>query len=385
MIFVEGTNVGRKGVFRAIGGGNEHEHRVQGASPRDGKKFESVIETGGVASAWLNDRVEKGEIRGIEAGMREIRFSGVDPIPISAESIDLAIVGDHTKGVGERPSGEGVGAVALMEDGEGSFVGRILQIEVEAFELGAGQHSFVNDGAGAEGGNVEGRRPIGGTTVFDFVARKEKSHFESIVGKFFGVGPSHEKLFDSGCGKRRFFPKDAGIHGDDAPTERDEATAGDDFFGDAADVGLGILILGWKKEEADPEVSFAVELVAEFFNLTAEKLGGDLGQYAGSVPRLGVRIKGATVSELANTAECAVQNRAGAAALNIGHNADATSIVLLGWVIEPLGSGHRVVEGEPRHESFTILHDPMGARVGILLRGREFRGIVVYGPCSIWF
>ena len=60
--------------------------------------------------------------------------------------------------------------------------------------------------------------------------------------------------------------------------------------------------MGWKKEKADSEVSLAVELVTEFLNLTAEELRRNLGQDAGSVPRLGVRIEGATVSELAYTA-----------------------------------------------------------------------------------
>lgn len=382
VIFVEGANVGREGILRAIGGGDEHEHGVQGASPGNGEEFERVIETGGVASAGLNDRVEKRKIGGVEPGMRKVSFPRVNPVAIAAEGIDLAIVGDHTKGVCEGPGGEGVGAVALVKNSEGSFVGGILQIEIKAFELGAGQHPFVDDGAGTEGGNIERRGTIGGATVFDFVSRQEEGHFESIVGKFFGIGPSHKELFDPRSGKGGFFPKDAGIDGDDAPTERDETAAGDDFLGDTANVGLGVLILGWKKEEADPEVSLAVELVAEFFNLSAEEFGGDLGQDAGSVPRLGVRIEGATMGELANTTQGAFQNGAGAATLNVGDNTHAASIVLLGRVIEPLRSGHRVVEGEPRHVSFTILHETMGARVGILLRGREFGGIVGYGPCS---
>jgi hypothetical protein len=35
----------------------------------DGKKLERIIEAGGVASAWLNDRVKKREISGVEARM----------------------------------------------------------------------------------------------------------------------------------------------------------------------------------------------------------------------------------------------------------------------------------------------------------------------------
>jgi hypothetical protein len=106
--------------------------------------------------------------------------------------------------------------------------------------------------------------------MFNFVAGEEEGHFKGIVGKFFGVGPSNEKLFDPWCGKGGFFSEDAGINGDDAPTQRDKAPAGDDFFGDAANMGLGVFVLGWKEEETNAEIAISVELVTEFFNFAAK-------------------------------------------------------------------------------------------------------------------
>jgi hypothetical protein len=40
------------------------------ATTGDGKKFKRIIKAGRVASAWLNDRVKKREISGVEARMR---------------------------------------------------------------------------------------------------------------------------------------------------------------------------------------------------------------------------------------------------------------------------------------------------------------------------
>ena len=114
--------------------------------------------------------MEEGEIGGIETWVREIGFAGMNPITVAANGINFSVVGDHTKGVGEGPSGKGVGAVALMENGQSGFVSGVLEIEVEAFELGACEHAFVNEKAGAEGGNIEGGGTIGSTAVFDFVA-----------------------------------------------------------------------------------------------------------------------------------------------------------------------------------------------------------------------
>ena len=196
--------------------------------------------------------MEEGEIGGVETWVREIGFTGMDPVTVAANGINFSVMGDHTEGVGEGPSREGVGAVALMENGQSGFVGWILEVEVEAFELGAREHAFVDEKAGAEGGNIEGRGAIGSTAVFDFVAGQKEGKFKGIVGKFFGVGPGDEKLFNAWGGGRGFFSEDAGVNWDNAPTEGEKAAASDDFFGDTADVGLGVGVLGRKKKEAYP-------------------------------------------------------------------------------------------------------------------------------------
>jgi len=79
------------------------------------------------------------------------------------------------------------------------------------------------------------------------------------------------------------------------------------------------------------------------------------------------------VGELADAAEGTLEDRAGTPTLDIGNNTDTASIVLMGRVVETLSLGHCVVKGEPRHGKDTILHEGLGARVGILLRGRGFR------------
>jgi hypothetical protein len=221
--------------------------------------------------------VEEGEIGGVETWVREIGFTGVDPVTVAANRINFSVVGDHAEGVGERPSREGIRAVALMENRQGGFVGRILEVEVEAFELGACEHAFIDEEAGAEGGNIEGRGTIGCAAVFDFVAGQKEGKFKGIVGKFFGVGPSDEKLFDAWGGGRSFFSEDAGVNRDNTPTEGEETAASDDFFRDTADVGLGVGVLGGKKEKAYPEVVVLVEAVAEFFDFAPKELRRNLG------------------------------------------------------------------------------------------------------------
>jgi hypothetical protein len=179
---------------------------MEGTAARNGEKFEGVIQAGGVASAGLDDGVEKREIGRVEAGMGEIGFAGVNPVTISPKRINFSVVSDHAERVGERPSGESIGAISLVEDGQGGLVSGILKIEIEAFELSTSQHSLVDDDSGAEGGDIEWRSAVCGTSMFDLVPRQKENHFKSIIRKLFRVGPCDKELFDSGGGEGGLFP-----------------------------------------------------------------------------------------------------------------------------------------------------------------------------------
>lgn len=157
-------------------------------------------------------------------------------------------------------------------------------------------------------------------------------------------------MLNAGSGKGSFFAEDTRVDGNHAPTEVDETPTQNNFLGNATDVRLGVRVLGGEKEKANPEVTVCEKLMAKFLDFAPKEFGGDLGEDAGAVSRFCVGIEGATVSELADAVEGAFKDGAGATALNIGNDSDPTSIVLMGGMIEPLGGGHGVVEGEPWHE-----------------------------------
>ena len=79
------------------------------------------------------------------------------------------------------------------------------------------------------------------------------------------------------------------------------------------------------------------------------------------------------MGELADAAQSAVENGAGATALDIGDDTDATGIVFVVRGVKPLGAGQLMIETESRHVSLTILEVSAGARVGIILRVKAFR------------
>ena len=79
------------------------------------------------------------------------------------------------------------------------------------------------------------------------------------------------------------------------------------------------------------------------------------------------------MGELADAAQSAIENGAGATALDIGDDTDATGIVFVVRGVKPLGLGQLMIETESRHVSLTILEVSAGARVGIILRVKAFR------------
>ena len=179
--------------------------------------------------------------------------------------------------------------------------------------------------------------------MLDLVPGEEEEKLVGIVGKFFGVGPGDEKLLDLGGRGGGFFPKNAKVYRDGTPAEDLEAAAGDDFLGNAADVGLGVVIRSGQEKGAHGEVVVRVEALTELFHFAPEKLGWDLREDAGPVAGFGIGVEGAPVGELADAADRPFQDGVGLAALNVGHETDAAGVVLLGGMVEALGRGKPVI------------------------------------------
>jgi hypothetical protein len=72
--------------------------------------------------------MKQRQIGWVKARFREVRLAGMDPVPVATEGVDFSVVSHHSERVSEGPRGEGVCAVALMKNGERSFVGGVLKI-----------------------------------------------------------------------------------------------------------------------------------------------------------------------------------------------------------------------------------------------------------------
>ena len=72
------------------------------------------------------------------------------PPPVAGDGVDFAVVCDEAEGLRHAPRGRGVGAEALVEDGERRFVRRILQVGKALGEVGGAYERLVHERAVAQ-------------------------------------------------------------------------------------------------------------------------------------------------------------------------------------------------------------------------------------------
>ena len=150
----EGLEVGVEVGVGGVGLGHQHRHGEQRRAAGEGEELEGVVEVSGVAAALEEHLADEG---GVEAPgcIAELCGAGARPDAVAGDRVDLAIVGEHAEGVGQRPGGEGVGAVALVEDGEAGDELRVSEVGVEVAERVRGEEPLVDDGAAGEADNIE--------------------------------------------------------------------------------------------------------------------------------------------------------------------------------------------------------------------------------------
>ena len=119
LIFVIGLEIIRHALMAAPRLWNQHAHRFLDRTAREHQHFEHVVEGGRVATAFADHRLDLVEIR-TEHRMREHALAGVHPVNVAPHGVDLAVVGDVAERMRQVPGGEGVGAVALVHQSQGT-------------------------------------------------------------------------------------------------------------------------------------------------------------------------------------------------------------------------------------------------------------------------
>ncbi len=137
-----------------VGLRDHHHHGVRQRPPGEHEQLEHVVEGRGVRAAGAHDgqdllQVDAEELRG------ERRLARPHPVDVAHQRVDLAVVADHAIGVGQLPAREGVRREAAVHERQRAGEALVLQVGVEAAQLGGLEHALVDDGPARARGRVE--------------------------------------------------------------------------------------------------------------------------------------------------------------------------------------------------------------------------------------
>ena len=122
---------------------NHHENGFRQGSPRSQQKFQRIIQPAGIRTVRLNHREERRQVIPEFVTVHRA-FTGLHPVAVTPEGIDLAIVGNQPHRVCPVPTGEGVSRKAGMHHREMAHIVRCLQIRKVIHQLHGAQHPFVD-------------------------------------------------------------------------------------------------------------------------------------------------------------------------------------------------------------------------------------------------
>ncbi len=157
-------------------------------------------------------------------------FSGAHEVAVAANGVDFAIVGHHAEWLGEVPEGEGIGRVALVENGEGGLVLFVLQVLEVGSHLGRIEHALINNGTVREGADVEIFYIVLCRLPFrDFLSEKELA---LVGGDIEVVGLGDEHLQDARLSLLGLLSETAVVDGHVPPTQNAQSFVIDGSFDD---------------------------------------------------------------------------------------------------------------------------------------------------------
>ena len=90
----------------------------QGAAA-EREQFDDVVETGAVGGSFGDNGEEHVHLFLAEIGGGETLFAGPEPVQVALQRIDLTVMSDITKRLGQFPGREGIGGKAGVDEAEG--------------------------------------------------------------------------------------------------------------------------------------------------------------------------------------------------------------------------------------------------------------------------
>ena len=303
--------------------GDHHEHRVRKGAAAEVQQLEHLVERGGVRGRRAADREEPLEVAGDDVG-DQLALTRPHPVAVALDGVDLAVVGDHPVGVGQRPGGEGVRGEARVHQGQLAGEAPVREVGEEGLELAGGEHALVDHGARGQRREVDLGLPLGALAQAEREAVEADAHHPAGRRR-------HEELAEARHTVLGHLTHDLGFDRDLAPAEDPQPLLRGDGL-DHGDRGLPLGLAG--REEGGSHGIRPDDREVEVDDLAQERVG-DLGEDARPVADQGVGAGRAPVLEVAQRGQGVVDDVVSRGAAQGRDHGHAAGVVLELAAVQP--------------------------------------------------
>ncbi len=327
VVFVEGaTRRVHLGVVLP-GLRDHHQHRMRKRPATQIQELQHLVETRRVAGRRRADREQPLQVpRDVVAGQEGL--ARPHPVPVALDGVDLAVVGDESERMRQRPTRERVRREARVHHAQCRGGARVGQVREERLQLRSGEHALVDDRARAQRGEVHARLPLGPLAKDE----GEPLEVEFVVARRSGDEDLPETRHRAAGGlahhgvERRDFP----------PPQNGESLVGGDGF-DRLDRHRGLTGVGGQEGRTDSVATCCRQVEV---HCLPEQGVRNLQQDARTVAGVGLTARGTSVLEIAQSGQCVLDDLVRGLTGHRRHEGDTTCVVLERRVVQAVGGDH---------------------------------------------
>ncbi len=133
---------------------NHHENGFRQGPSGSQQKFQRVIQSACIRTIWLNHRKKRGQIIPKVVALHR-PLSGLHPVSVAPERIDLSVVSDQPHRMCAIPTGKSVGRKSGVHHRKMTDVVGRLKIGKVIHQLQGAKHPFVDHDPTGERADIE--------------------------------------------------------------------------------------------------------------------------------------------------------------------------------------------------------------------------------------
>mmetsp|Transcript_32603 Transcript_32603/g.79532 ORF Transcript_32603/g.79532 Transcript_32603/m.79532 type:complete len:1230 (+) Transcript_32603:1174-4863(+) len=323
---------------------DHHEHALcEGAVGTVVEKLEDVVIGPRVRLRLVNHREHLLRHLVPELGRLDVALPRPHPVLVALEGVDLAVVAQHAHRLRSTPRGKGVCGEARVHQRQVCLEALVAEVRKVLADLLRGEHSLVDDGAGAEGAGVEvgvvdGLRPL---PVPLYLALKLPPEDHQLRLQDLGIQrllALDEDLLHLGLARQGGGPECRVVGGHIPPSDDLKVLCLTKLLKNTLDLGLLLLVLG---EENQPGAVFPLggKRDALVGHDGSEVVVGNCEHHAGSVTSVDLAAAAAAVGHPLEHLESVLHDAVALRLLEVCNHADPAVIPLQVRVVQALCGG----------------------------------------------